>query len=286
MALRNQPYIPLYVQDFLTDEKLMECSASATGIYIRLMCVMHKSETYGTILLKQKDKQNDKQILNFAYKVAKFLPYDLPTIVSGIEELLSENVIQIDGDLMIQKRMYKDGIISDKRASAGSNGGKKTAKKLKDFATAKTKANTQANSEYENEVEYEAEIKNEIVKKDKIEKINFQEIISVFNSVCNRLPKVEKITEQRKKMISARIKETSLETLGNVFQKVSESNFLNGENKNGWVSNFDWIMNPTNFVKILEDNYKNNTANGTSKSNEQIFRDAVQSEIAQHDYFK
>ena len=285
MALRNQPYIPLYVQDFLTDEKLMECSASATGIYIRLMCVMHKSETYGTILLKQKDKQNEKQILNFAYKVAKFLPYDLPTIVFGIEELLSENVIQIDGDLMIQKRMYKDGIISDKRASAGSNGGKKTAKKLKDFAVAKTEANTQANSEYENEVENEVEIKNEIVKKDKCEKINFQEIISIFNSVCNRLPKVEKITEQRKKIISARIKETSLETLGSVFQKVSEINFLNGENKNGWSANFDWIMNPTNFVKILEDNYKNNS-NGTSKSNEQIFTDAMQSKLAQHDFFK
>ena len=26
MALRNQPYIPLYVQDYLTDEKLSMCS--------------------------------------------------------------------------------------------------------------------------------------------------------------------------------------------------------------------------------------------------------------------
>ena len=43
MALRDQPYLPLYVQDFLTDEKLAECSAMATGVYIRLMCIMHKS---------------------------------------------------------------------------------------------------------------------------------------------------------------------------------------------------------------------------------------------------
>jgi uncharacterized protein YdaU (DUF1376 family) len=284
MALRNQPYIPLYVQDFLTDEKLMECSASATGIYIRLMCVMHKSETYGTILLKQKDKQNEKQILNFAYKVAKFLPYDLPTIVSGIEELLSENVIQIDGDLMIQKRMYKDGIISDKRASAGSNGGKKTAKKLKDFATAKPEANTQANSEYENEVENEVEIKTKIAEKNKIAKIDFEEIVKIFNSVCVDLPVVEKISKTREKAIENRIKEFSLEQLGEVFRKVHESDFLSGR-KTDWKANFDWIMNPTNFIKILEDNYKNNN-NGTSKSNEQIFRDAVQSEIAQHDYFK
>ena len=35
MALRNQPYIPLYVQDFLTDEKLNQCSPASQGIYIK-----------------------------------------------------------------------------------------------------------------------------------------------------------------------------------------------------------------------------------------------------------
>ena len=41
MARKDLPYLPLYVQDFLTDEKLMECTASATGVYIRIMCVLH-----------------------------------------------------------------------------------------------------------------------------------------------------------------------------------------------------------------------------------------------------
>lgn len=82
MALRNQPYFPLYVQDFMTDEKLNECSAKANGIYIRLMCIMHKSEEYGTILLKQKYKQNEsksenlleqksKQVSEFASQLSK-----------------------------------------------------------------------------------------------------------------------------------------------------------------------------------------------------------------------
>jgi len=182
MALRNQPYLPLYVQDFMTDERLMECSASATGIYIRLMCVMHKSETYGTILLKQKDKQNDKQVLNFAYKVAKFLPYDLHVIVSGIEELLSENVIQIDGDLLIQKRMAKDGLTSDKRALAGSKGGKTTMNKQQNFAQANSQANSENESDNENEVENKIEIGKESLREKP--KIPFEEIIEIFNSVC------------------------------------------------------------------------------------------------------
>jgi uncharacterized protein YdaU (DUF1376 family) len=74
MALRNQPYIPLYVQDFLTDEKLIECSAQSTGVYIRLMCIMHKSEDYGKILLKQKDKQSDKQIKKILQKGKNAMP--------------------------------------------------------------------------------------------------------------------------------------------------------------------------------------------------------------------
>ena len=62
MALRDQPYLPLYVQDYLTDEKLNNCSASSQGIYIKIMCLFHKCDPYGGILLKQNDKQNDKPI--------------------------------------------------------------------------------------------------------------------------------------------------------------------------------------------------------------------------------
>lgn len=150
MALRNQPYLPLYVQDFLTDEKLVECSALATGVYIKTMCVMHKSEKYGTILLKQKDKQSDKQVENFAFKLAKFLPWKAEVIIEGLKELLSEEVIFIDGDLLTQKRMIKDGDISDKRASAGSKGGKKSLGKDDGFAQAKLQANSENEDEDEN----------------------------------------------------------------------------------------------------------------------------------------
>ena len=125
MALRDQPYLPLYVQDFLTDEKLIECSASATGVYIRVMCIMHKSDPYGMILLKQKDKQTSSTIQNFALKLIKSLPYDLDVIKSGLEELINEDVLQIEDDKLIQKRMVKDFSISNKRAEAGKKGGPK-----------------------------------------------------------------------------------------------------------------------------------------------------------------
>ena len=154
MALRNQPYIPLYVQDFLTDEKLIECSAKATGVYIRIMCIMHKSEEYGTILLKQKDKQTYEQINNFASKLVKQMPYSETVIMESLTELIEEKVLFIEGDSLKQKRMIKDNNISIVRAEAGSKGGNKTTKKYKnnkkDFASAKSEANSENENDNDN----------------------------------------------------------------------------------------------------------------------------------------
>jgi len=151
MALRDQPYFPLYVQDFLTDEKLIECSAEATGVYIRIMCIMHKSDEYGKILLKQKDKQSTEQINNFASKLVKQLPFTFELLNRCLTELVAEGVLIIEDDYLIQKRMVKDNYISLTRAKSGQKGGV--------FAQAKLKAKLQANSEYE--IEYENEIVNE-----------------------------------------------------------------------------------------------------------------------------
>jgi hypothetical protein len=149
MALRDQPYLPLYVQDLLTDEKLIECSAQATGVYFRLICIMHKSEEYGKILLKQKDKQSTEPMINFAQKIARQMPYSFEVVMSSLKELVSEHVLSIDGDSLCQKRMIRDNLLSLSRAEAGRKGGK--------FAQAKIKANSKANTENENVIENETE---------------------------------------------------------------------------------------------------------------------------------
>jgi hypothetical protein len=141
MALRNQPYLPLYVDDFMVDEKLRECSAESTGVYIRLMCLMHKSEEYGVILLKQKDKQTENICFNFATKLAYHLPYSVAVIMGALEELVASNVLQIEGDKLLQRRMVRDNYISELRAVAGKKGGDKNL-----FAQANSKAKTKQNT--------------------------------------------------------------------------------------------------------------------------------------------
>lgn len=239
MALRDQPYLPLYVQDFLTDEKLIECSAAATGIYIKIMCIMHKSDEYGTILLKEKDKISQSVCYNFANKLTKFLPYSDNEINIALQELISEGVLFISGDKLIQKRMVRDNEISIKRSEAGSKGGFAKSNNI-----AKGMANVVPNTEDENEDETDTII-------------NYSGVLENFHLYCDRMSKVSKLSEQRKKHIAARFKEFDYETIIEVLKKAGKSDFLCGKNDKAWKADFDWIFNPTNFLKIMEGKYEN-----------------------------
>lgn len=211
--------MPLYVQDFLTDEKLAECSASANGVYIRLMCLLHKSEEYGKISLKDKDicrgklsgktsgKYSGKASL-FACKLARHLPYSTEEIEEGLEELLDEGVLSLDGNTLYQKRMVRDAEISEKRSISGrrgayatnnnntrsaSNGGEFAEK----FAEAKGPVNTETENETENEYENKDDIrereivKGETVQVEVVEDPEFEDFVSWIRDHAPRVAKMK-----------------------------------------------------------------------------------------------
>jgi hypothetical protein len=87
-------------------------------------------------------------------------------------------------------------------------------------------------------------------------KINFDEIMEMFNLICLSLPKIKSFTKDREKSITKILANYTKEDLDTVFKKSEQSDFLTGK-KGNWKSNFDWVLNPKNFIKILENNYKN-----------------------------
>lgn len=87
---------------------------------------------------------------------------------------------------------------------------------------------------------------------------NTYETIRVhFNESCKDLPQIRGITEKRRKVIQARIKDYSMDDIKEVIKKAGSSRFLNGHNDKNWKASYDWIMKPNNFIKILEGNYDN-----------------------------
>lgn len=90
------------------------------------------------------------------------------------------------------------------------------------------------------------------------ERVPYDTIKDLFNQICYKLPKIRDITNKRKRRIRAAWHNNSnLDYFTELFKKVAESNFLNGINDNAWSASFDWVMNDSNSIKILEDNYKN-----------------------------
>ena len=82
-----------------------------------------------------------------------------------------------------------------------------------------------------------------------------QEIVDKFNYICSSLPRVTILSTRRERTITVLLKEFTAEQFETAFRKAQASKFLTGKNKNNWRANFDWLMNATNFAKVLDGNY-------------------------------
>ncbi|HOT32710.1 MAG TPA: conserved phage C-terminal domain-containing protein [Petrotogaceae bacterium] len=215
MARKDKPYLSLYVQDFMSDEKLRECSAESVGVYIFVMCVLHKSDTYGSMKIKDK-----YFCLDFAYTFAydfaspcasmlvRHLPFSEEVIRNSLTELIKEGVLSIDteNNILYQKRMVNDGLLSETRAKAGSKGGKISKRLSKDVS--KTKANSQANIQANTDIDIDNEIDNDIDISLPIKDLKDKEIRDIVEYLNEKAGTNYRYTsEKTKTLIRARMNE-------------------------------------------------------------------------------
>lgn len=97
-------------------------------------------------------------------------------------------------------------------------------------------------------------------KSEKKTKINYQEIVDKYNSICISFPRVIKLSDARKKAIKARLSIYSLEEIETVFRKAEQSKHLKGDNNLNWKADFDWLLKDKNMAKVLEGKYDNNNS--------------------------
>lgn len=106
-------------------------------------------------------------------------------------------------------------------------------------------------------------------RKSRIEKdsINFQQIADSFNLLCPSLPRVTRLSDARKRSISARLRGGySVEDLDRAFKLTESSDFLTGKNDRGWRASFDWVLKESNITKILDGQYENRNGAPQSKA--------------------
>jgi len=110
------------------------------------------------------------------------------------------------------------------------------------------------------------------------EKSNFpaQKIMNLFNEICTSLPEIKSIEGARLKTMQSRWKQQpNLDWWNRFFVTVQASDFLAGrtpptEGHENWRCDFDFIMKPRYFTKIIEGGYQNREAQGELLSPEAI----------------
>jgi predicted phage replisome organizer len=97
-------------------------------------------------------------------------------------------------------------------------------------------------------------------------------VIDMFNDICKDFSCVETISEERKNAVKKLLEKFDIEQVEDVFRKAQASDFLKGlTSKSDWVASFDWLVEESNFVKVLDGNY-DNKVNTYRMSSRQIER--------------
>lgn len=88
-----------------------------------------------------------------------------------------------------------------------------------------------------------------------------EQIISAYHEILPEMPQVKVLTEKRKSSLKARWREDEkrqdLEFWNRFFNYVRTSDFLMGKTPSGWQADFEWLVNSSNFVKVIEGKYDN-----------------------------
>ena len=92
-------------------------------------------------------------------------------------------------------------------------------------------------------------------------KNDFDEIISFFNEQMKgkTIPQVALKTPERRQALEQLMAQTDVdkEKIKEAITNAAASDFLNGKGQKGWIADFDWIMVPQHFQKVLENFYRN-----------------------------
>ena len=120
--MTKRPAFQFYPGDWMKDPALALCTLRARGLLIELMCVMHESSTYGALVAHDGRALTKEQILRVARaSVAE-------GAMEALDELIANGVIKHEHErnYYYSARMMRDEEIRQKKARAGSLGGKTT----------------------------------------------------------------------------------------------------------------------------------------------------------------
>jgi uncharacterized protein YdaU (DUF1376 family) len=84
-----------------------------------------------------------------------------------------------------------------------------------------------------------------------------REVIDAWQErmVPQGFPAIRKMTGQRERQLNARLRDSTLDEWMQAMSALERSAFCRGENERGWRADFDFLLSPKSFTKLLEGAY-------------------------------
>lgn len=104
------------------------------------------------------------------------------------------------------------------------------------------------------------------------------------------IPALRSLQGSRLAELNARLREYGEDALLEAVDNLVSSEMLNGRNARGWHATFDWFVKPSNFAKVLENNYKelftsSNPHNATTSKSYDPRRGCTPTATSASDYY-
>lgn len=172
------------------------------------------------------------------------------TNVSEVKQVLMDFFV-IDGDRWSHSRCDAEITHFRQKSEKASNAGKASAERRLNVRS----TDVQPTNNQQPITNNQQPIKEDMSSGDDALKV--EDVVEAWNDLADArgLAKIARITENRRRQIKARIREYQPEDWSTALAAIYNSKFLCGENDRGWKADFDFLLQPKSFVKLIEGAY-------------------------------
>lgn len=260
------------VTDIFDDEKMVLIDSlpdhdSIIVIWFKLLCLAGKQNNGGAFLLGEKTPYTEEMLAKIIRRSPKILKKSLEIFKKfGMIEVV-ENTISIpnwDRHQSLnsyEKKRENDRLRQAKRREEQRTESEKKSRDSRVTGATKSRDVTLAEEEIDKDIDIykEKEIhkeKESVTQSATQMDCPYSQIKDLYHDICVSYPKIRAIDGERKRAVAARWNSCkSIDTFRELFTIAEGSAFMKGENDRNWRADFDWMMKPTNFSKVLEGKY-------------------------------
>ena len=258
--------------DIFSDEKIMLIEQMPEAdtmlvIWFKLLCMAGRDNNNGIFLMNNKIPYTEEML-------ATLFRRPLQTVRLAISTFEAFGMIEIADDVITLPNWEKHQNIDGMEKIREQNRIRKQRQRERQKQALLMDGNVKSRDSHAIDKDKEEDKDIDKEKERDKDKINYQQIVDMYNEICISLPSVKSLSDARKKTIKARLNKYSVADIQQAFINAEESDFLKGANNRNWTADFDWLMKDSNIAKVLDGNYKNrgngNQQNQQSSANSYI----------------